>query len=116
MKNYSRCSAKCLLLFAFILCMPTMAWSKTSKTKEALFTYFEYVGEEDFYKDNPLRDAHSFYNPIIPGWASDPAICKTPEGYFLVTSTFTYFPGVPLYHSDDLVNWRLVGNILNRPS
>lgn len=35
---------------------------------------------------------------------------------FLVTSTFTYFPGVPIFHSRDLVNWKQVGHVLSRPS
>jgi len=103
-----------LLLAAMTVAMPSAA--KNDKPAEALFSYFEYAGNDDFYNDNPLPDEHSFYNPILPGWFSDPAVCHTPDGYFLVASTFTYFPGVPLYHSSDLVNWRLVGNILNRPS
>ena len=42
---------------------------------------------------------------------SDPSICTNGEGdYFLVTSTFTYFPGVPIFHSRDLVNWKQVGH------
>ena len=58
-----------------------------------------------------------FYNPILPGWYSDPSICTNGEGdYFLAVSTFTYYPGVPLFHSKDLVNWKQVGHILNRPS
>ena len=58
-----------------------------------------------------------FYNPILPGWYSDPSICTNGEGdYFLVTSTFTYFPGVPIFHSRDLVNWKQVGHVLSRPS
>jgi alpha-N-arabinofuranosidase len=57
------------------------------------------------------------YNPILPGWYSDPSFCTNGEGdYFLVTSTFSYFPGVPLFHSRDLVNWKQVGHVLDRPS
>ena len=83
----------------------------------ALFDYFKYKGEDDFYISNPLPAENYFYNPILPGWYSDPSICKNDEGdYFLVTSTFTYFPGVPLFHSRDLVNWQQVGNVLNRAS
>ena len=83
----------------------------------ALFDDFTYRGEERFYDENPLPDDYSFYNPILPGWYSDPTICSNGEGdYFLATSTFAYFPGVPLFHSRDLVNWRQTGHILNRPS
>ena len=104
------------LLFALILSAVSSVEAKKNTPVEAVFSYFEYVGDDDFYRENPLTDEQSFYNPILPGWFSDPAICQTPDGYFMVASTFTYFPGVPLYHSTDLVNWKLVGNILNRPS
>ena len=83
----------------------------------ALFDDFTYKGEDDFYAFNPLPDGGYFYNPILPGWYSDPSICTNGEGdYFLVTSTFTFYPGVPLFHSRDLVNWKQVGHILDRPS
>lgn len=83
----------------------------------ALFDYFTYKGEDTYYKENPLPDDESFYNPILPGWYSDPSICTNGEGdYFLVTSTFTYYPGVPIFHSKDLVNWKQVGHVLSRPS
>lgn len=83
----------------------------------ALFDSFTYKGEDDFYATNPLPGGTYFYNPILPGWYSDPSICTNGEGdYFLVTSTFSYFPGVPIFHSKDLVNWKQVGHVLNRPS
>lgn len=83
----------------------------------ALFDNFNYKGEDDFYVSNPLSDKKCFYNPILPGWYSDPSVCTNGEGdYFLVTSTFSYFPGVPIFHSRDLVNWRQIGHVLNRPS
>ncbi len=43
-------------------------------------------------------------------------MCRVGRDYYLVTSSFTYFPGVPLFHSRDLVNWRQLGHCLNRPS
>jgi len=55
-------------------------------------------------------------NPIIPGFNPDPTLCRVGDDYFLATSTFEYFPGVPIYHSRDLVNWRVIGHALNRPS
>lgn len=83
----------------------------------ALFDYFTYQGDDSFYKENPLQGENSFYTPILPGWYSDPSICTNGEGdYFLVTSTFTYFPGVPIFHSRDLLNWKQVGHVLSRPS
>jgi beta-xylosidase len=55
-------------------------------------------------------------NPIIPGHNPDPTIIRDGEDYFLVTSTFEYFPGLPIYQSRDLANWNLIGHALDRPS
>jgi xylan 1,4-beta-xylosidase len=82
----------------------------------AYFDYFTYKGEDQFYVENPLPDEEYFYNPVIPGWYSDPSICSNGEDYFLVTSTFIYYPGVPIFHSTDLVNWKQIGHVLDRSS
>ncbi|GAA1968123.1 glycoside hydrolase family 43 protein [Catenulispora subtropica] len=55
-------------------------------------------------------------NPIVPGFHPDPSICRVGEDYYLVCSSFEYFPGVPIFHSRDLVHWRQIGNVLDRPS
>ncbi len=57
----------------------------------------------------------TFKNPIIPGFYPDPSICRVGEDYYLVTSSFEFFPGVPIFHSKDLVNWRQIGHVLDRP-
>ncbi len=57
-----------------------------------------------------------FRNPILRGCHPDPSICRVGEDYYLVTSTFEYFPGLPLYHSRDLVHWHQIGYVLDRPS
>ena len=57
-----------------------------------------------------------FINPIIPGGYPDPAICRVGEDFYIVNSSFEYFPGLPIHHSTDLVNWELIGNGLHRPS
>ncbi|MCH5230577.1 MAG: glycoside hydrolase family 43 protein [Muribaculaceae bacterium] len=82
----------------------------------AKFKYFNYVGEDKYYRENALQGEGDYFNPVISGWASDPAICRVGKDYWLVTSTFGYFPGVPLYHSEDLVSWEHVGNVLSRSS
>ncbi len=58
----------------------------------------------------------TFRNPIIPGFYPDPSICRVGEDYYLVTSTFEYFPGVPIFRSRDLVHWQQIGHVLDRPS
>lgn len=55
-------------------------------------------------------------NPILKGFYPDPSICRVDREYYLVTSSFEYFPGIPIFHSRDLVNWRQIGHALNRPS
>ncbi|KAF6836437.1 xylan -beta-xylosidase [Colletotrichum plurivorum] len=55
-------------------------------------------------------------NPIIPGFNPDPSIIRVGSDFFLATSTFEFFPGVPIYHSTDLVKWENIGHALNRPS
>lgn len=57
-----------------------------------------------------------YKNPILPGFHPDPSICRVGEDYFLVNSSFEYFPGIPIYHSCDLVNWEQIGHVLDRDS
>jgi xylan 1,4-beta-xylosidase len=55
-------------------------------------------------------------NPIMTGFYPDPSIVKVGPDYYLVNSTFSYFPGIPVMHSRDLKNWKQVGNVISRPS
>jgi xylan 1,4-beta-xylosidase len=55
-------------------------------------------------------------NPVIPGFHPDPTVCRVGSDYYLACSSFEYFPGVPIFHSRDLVHWRQLGNVLDRPS
>lgn len=57
-----------------------------------------------------------YYNPILTGTYPDPSICRVGDDYYLVTSSFCYFPGVPIFHSRDLVHWRQIGHCLTRQS
>lgn len=54
-------------------------------------------------------------NPVIPGFHPDPSVCRVGEDYYLACSSFEYFPGVPIFHSRDLVHWTQIGNALDRP-
>ena len=62
-------------------------------------------------QDNPV----TFKNPIIPGFHPDPSITRVGDDYYLVNSSFNMFPGIPIFHSKDLVNWDQIGNVLDRP-
>ncbi len=57
-----------------------------------------------------------YQNPILPGFHPDPSICRVGEDYYLVTSTFEYFPGIPIYHSRDMLHWEQIGHCLTRNS
>ena len=57
-----------------------------------------------------------FRNPVLPGFHADPSVCRAGDDFYLVNSTFQYFPGVPVFHSKDLIHWEQVGNCLTRPS
>jgi xylan 1,4-beta-xylosidase len=56
------------------------------------------------------------HNPVLPGFNPDPSFLRVGEDYYLATSTFEWFPGVPIYHSRDLIHWRLIGHALTRKS
>lgn len=56
-----------------------------------------------------------FTNPILSGFYPDPSICKVGDDFYMVTSTFAYYPGLPILHSKDLVNWETIGFAMDRP-
>ena len=57
-----------------------------------------------------------FSTPVIPGFHPDPSVCRVGQDFYLVTSSFEYFPGVPVFHSRNLVNWEQIGHCLTRES
>ena len=57
-----------------------------------------------------------YSNPVIPGFHPDPSVCRADDGFYLVNSSFQYFPGVPLFFSKDLVHWEQIGHCLTRDS
>lgn len=89
---------------------------RTNSSKgNPVFTAFSYQGNDRVYTDNPLKP-DEFYNPILQGCYPDPSIARKGDDYYLVTSSFAMFPGVPIFHSKDLVNWRQIGHVLDRTS
>lgn len=57
-----------------------------------------------------------YQNPVIKGFYPDPSVCKVGDKYYLVCSSMQYFPGVPLFESEDLINWKQIGYCLTRKS
>ncbi|MDV4150351.1 glycoside hydrolase family 43 protein [Clostridium sp. AL.422] len=62
------------------------------------------------------KENQTFNNPILSGFYPDPSICRVNDDYYLITSSFAYFPGIPIFHSKDLVNWNQIGHVLDRSS
>lgn len=87
---------------------------KSSKSAP-VFSKVVYKGDDQVYKDYPLEEGE-FYSPILQGCYPDPAITRKGDDYYLVCSSFAMFPGVPIFHSTDLVNWTQIGHVLDRVS
>ena len=62
-----------------------------------------------------MKNTKTFKNPILSGFYPDPSICRVGEDYYMVTSSFVYFPGLPVFHSRDLVHWEQIGHAIHRP-
>jgi len=77
------------------------------------FESFTYTGKDDAFA-TPLPVGH-YRNPILAGYYPDPSICRVGEDYYLINSTFAHFPGIPIFHSRDLVNWTQLGHVIARP-
>ena len=80
----------------------------------ANFAWVSYAGQDP--AENSARAAPGYYrNPIIPGFQPDPSIVRVRDDYYLINSSFALFPGIPVFHSRDLVNWEQLGNAVDRP-
>ena len=82
---------------------------------QTIYYYYMYVvkkGQEQYAQTFKFGGVHMTYeNPILPGFYPDPSICRVGEDYYLVNSSFEFFPGVPLWHSRDLLHWEQLGDV-----
>ena len=79
----------------------------------AAFTNFTYQGADPV--DAQVKAGPGQYrNPILNGFYPDPSVTRVGKDYYLVNSTFAYFPGIPVWHSTDLVHWTQIGNAIDR--
>lgn len=62
------------------------------------------------------KENTTYLNPVLAGYYPDPSICRVENKYYLVNSSFAHYPGVPVFESTDLVHWKQLGHVLNRPS
>jgi alpha-N-arabinofuranosidase len=99
----------CLLLLG-ALAVAAPAAPQAPAQSPAVFDWFEYRGNDPL----PEPRAGEYANPVLTGFYPDPSITRVGRDYYLVTSTFAYFPGLPIFHSTDLVNWRQIGNAISR--
>jgi xylan 1,4-beta-xylosidase len=81
----------------------------------ARFDWFEYTGRDSVFAAR-RPGPNEYQNPILAGFYPDPSVVRRGDDYYLVTSSFAYFPGVPIFHSRDLINWTQLGHVLDRPS
>ncbi len=97
--------ARALLLAALVGATPAAA-------QEARFADFRYEGRSI---EGAVPKAGEYRNPILSGYYPDPSITRVGEDYYLVLSSFTHYPGLPVFKSRDLVNWTQIGNAIDRP-
>lgn len=90
-----------------------LAEAACAQDNKAVFTDFTYEGKD---KLEQFDASSQFLNPILSGCYPDPSITRKGDDYYLANSSFSYYPGVPIWHSRDLVNWDFVGYALDRPS
>jgi len=104
------------LVLAPLLCACWMARGSAEATSsDPRFDWFEYQGIESAY--HVIKPGPDYYlNPILAGFYPDPSMVRAGDDYYLVTSSFAYFPGIPIFHSKDLVSWTQIGHVLDRRS
>lgn len=84
---------------------------------QAIFTHTKLTSAHRFDAETPTISSDTAYiNPILGGFYPDPSILRVDNDYYLINSTFSYFPGIPIFHSTDLVHWTQIGNAIDRPS
>jgi xylan 1,4-beta-xylosidase len=93
----------------------TLTFTLTLPAAEPVaFDSFTYTGRDTAF-EAPLPAGH-FRNPILAGYYPDPSICRVGDDYYLINSSFAHFPGIPIFHSRDLVNWKQLGHVIDRPT
>lgn len=117
--NGLRATCLCASLLGAVGCQHASARPAASARPVASanprFEWFAYEGNDSVYRVFPA-DSTQYHNPIIAGFYPDPTMIRAGDDYYVANSSFAYFPGVPLFHSRDLVNWTQIGHILDRPS
>ncbi len=110
----SNCSGFPLFAAGLLSALVTFTANAAPAAGPVLFDWFEYRGHDTAF-ERPLPPGH-YRNPILAGFHSDPSVTHAGGRFYLVNSTFAYFPGIPVFESTDLVHWKQIGNVIDRPS
>lgn len=105
--------AVAIFAIAVRFCVPE-AIAQSAHTGWIEFRSFQYQGEDSAAKPVELT-ADEYRNPILAGFYPDPSIVRVGGDYYLVNSSFAWYPGVPIFRSRDLIHWRQIGHVLDRP-
>lgn len=97
-----------ILLLCSMFAAPVLA------RQPVLFDWFEYTGKDAVF-ETPVPEG-GYRNPVLAGFHPDPSITRAGDRFYLVNSSFAFFPGIPVFESMDLVHWRQIGNVIDRPS
>jgi xylan 1,4-beta-xylosidase len=89
-----------------------LAWAGAANAAPARFEAFSYQGRSE---ERVAHRADTYSNPILSGYYPDPSVTRVGDEYFLVNSSFSHFPGLPIFRSKDLVTWTQIGNAIDRP-
>ena len=98
-----------------LLCTLLTTGGQMASAQTANFGYFSYQGNDSRFAAQ-IDHNNQYLNPIVSGYYPDPSVCRVGDTYYLVNSSFSYFPGVPIFTSTDLVNWHQMGHVLDRKS
>ena len=102
------------MLRRLLLAFGALLVGSFAQAEPVVYDWFEYTGRDAVF-EQPLPPGH-YRNPILSGFHPDPSITRAGDRFYLVHSTFAYFPGIPVFESRDLVHWRQIGNVIDRPS
>lgn len=102
------------VLAAALLLLTATGNAQSKEVPPVYFDWFEYTGRDVAFEP-PLPAGH-YRNPILAGFHADPSIVSANGKFYLVNSSFTFFPGIPVFESTDLVHWKQIGNVIDRPS
>jgi len=105
-------SLRVALKKSFVL-MALMSSAAVAQSEPARFTHFTYDGHAP---EGSRAGPGSYVNPILAGYHPDPSIVRVGVDYYLINSSFAHFPGIPVFHSTNLVDWVQIGNAIDRPS